>query len=651
MEKINVMLSLRGVRRTTWQSVFLVLLVLISACSGMSRTARIQYPGEVSTEMQQEFNQIEVHYRSRNYDYAFAGYQHYIDSYVYNRLTDESYYKQGKIFFLGARFADAVNKFNSLANKTPNITYQQKALHMVAYAYYKMDRFEDVVKYLREIKHRVLPVELRIQSYSLAVLSAQKSAAVSDFGNYCKFRLLDTYEEHAGENLKELSGRDVISYSEAQTMVESWVDAALTSDQMPSWIRTYPQGPAKAYLDYKVGLSYMQEKQYKKARRSFSKFVRYYPKHKYAPAARKYLAELGGVVNETTDAKGDYKIGLVLPLSGNLESYGMSVLDGVRCGVGDKNVCGAFSGIELVVRDSGTTPASTRVAVESLIQEKVAAIIGPLSGSLAVEAGLIASQYKIPVFPITQYEGLMSQGKYIYQVGFPPKKQIESLVREALSRGYRSFGVFYPDNNYGKTLSELFILEVKNQGGKITAEAQYRRSSPDIYSEVRKLKQSIGRLAAPSGSMGFDALFIPDSYQVINLVVPALEFNSIKGVPLLGTNAWNDPGLTLSLVKNFPGSFFVDLYDSRSGSKRVSDFQQMFSQGFGRQPRVLEAFGYDIAKMIRAIAASRGAQGIQDTLERHYFFEGVTGLKGFEAGVDPVVESHVLNIKAEGIVD
>ncbi len=373
-------------------------------------------------------------------------------------------------------------------------------------------------------------------------------------------------------------------------------------------------------------------------------FLNKYPKNMYAPNAQKMLMELGGPDQSVDLEKANYKVGILVPLTGHHQSYGASVLDGIKCAAGTDNACGPFSGVELVIKDSGETPESVRLAMQDLIDQKVVAIVGPLSGELAIEAGILATGQQIPIFPITQKTGLMSQGDYIYQVGMQPNQQIEALVKSAIDRGHKSFGVFYPNNNYGDTMAKLFVEEVKKNGGRITAQAEFNRTSPDPMGEVRKLKSTIGKMAVPGQGVGFDALFIPDSFQMINTLVSGLEYNELKGMPLLGTNAWNDPGLSRSIVANFPGSFFVDMYDGTDGSKKNEEFREKFNQSFGRSPRVLEAYGYDIMTMIRMAASKGGKSGVAETIRSGLGFSGVTGLKGFKPGQETQFQSTVIKI-------
>jgi ABC-type branched-subunit amino acid transport system substrate-binding protein len=626
-----------------FSNLFILILFLFVACSGGERPSKVSYPGEVTPEMQVEFNKINDQYKRKDYQYAFSGFKNFIEKYTYNRLADEAYYKQGKIFFLTGRHKEASTMFSKLAAKTPDPIYNGKAYHMAGYSLYKTKDYQGALAIFKKARPGVMPAKLRLQFYSLVVLSSRQSETEVDFGNYCLLRLYDLYEEFAGKSLQKLRARDIIDYGKIKNYVNVWMKAPLSSSEFPTWFRHYPGSPARAFIDFKMGKVYFTEKKATKARKALSKFLKYYPKNSFAFEARKMLTALGGALAVGGD-KADYKVGLILPLSGHFESYGMSVLEGVRCAAGYKNLCEDFSGIELVVRDSGLTPASVRLAVEQLVQQKVVAIIGPLSGSLAVEAGMIANRYQIPIFPITQKKGVMEQGEFIFQVGFLPHQQVDALVSEAFSRGHRSFGVFYPNNNYGKTMSELFVAAVRERGGKITAQTEYNRRSPDPYAEVRKLKKMVGRFDKPTSKVGFDAVFIPDSYRLINALVPAFEFQEITGVALIGTNAWNDPSLSELIQTSYPGSFFVDLYNPKGKGRRVNEFVSKFRSSFGHDPRVLEAYGYDILNIIRALASSKGPKKLQQTLMHAYGIDGVTGLKGFK-GDGPVVDSVIIDVK------
>jgi ABC-type branched-subunit amino acid transport system substrate-binding protein len=237
----------------------------------------------------------------------------------------------------------------------------------------------------------------------------------------------------------------------------------------------------------------------------------------------------------------------------------------------------------------------------------------------------------------------MNQSNYVFQFSMQAKQQMAELVSEAISRGHKRFGMFYPNISYGQTLAELFAEEVKSRGGQVIANVEYPRDTFDLFSQTRRLKDELARTA------GIDALFIPDSFKMINALVPALEYSQIKGISLLGTNAWNDAALTLTIADLFPGSFFVDFYDANSTAQAALDFKQRFTAAFGHNPRVLEAYGYDIASYIQEVASQSGSHNIKESVLNGGGYNGVTGVKGFREGEGAIIDPVVMKIRSTGI--
>lgn len=611
-----------------------------------------RYASEVTPEIQEKFDEVDRQYRRRQYDYAYAGYDFIINNFPHTKLTDEALYKQGKIFFLTSRFAESRERFLKLSKESPSKVYQAKGHHMAGYASFRQNNFEQALVDFKFLNASDLPAPLRVQALSLIIESVKRLGRDDEFlGDKALLQLYDVYEDYADRGLKNLKGSYIFSYAATLQKLRTWAGESIAINQLPRWLKSYPQSPSTPYVLFKLGTAYYSSSSPKNARRYFSRLVTKYPKSNLVPPAQKMLTELGGPVETSVASNQSFKVGVLLPLVGRYETYGKAVLDGIRCATGDGSVCGEETGIELIVRDPGFTPDSTQQAINELASLGVVAIIGPVSAELSAEAGIAASEKQIPIFPITQKRKLMEQGSYIFQVGMQPEQQIEALVKEAYSRGARTFAIFAPNNNYGEVMSQIFAEQVKSRGGRITAKAIFNRTSVDTFAEVRKLKNSIGRISSPGKGIGFDALFVPDSYQVINTLLPGFEFNGVKDVMLLGTSAWNDPGLSLAISTKFPKSFFVDLYDPSSDGAKVQDFRERFSGSFGRSPRVLEAYGYDAMMMIRTLVSERGKKGIKSGLDNQRSFSGVTGIRGFEEGVGALVDSKVINIKKDGLSD
>lgn len=623
------------------------MLLLLAACAQVEKVVhkmRARYPVEVTAEMRAQFDLAEFHYRRRHFDEANHFYQEYITRYGHNALTDEAYYKQGKLSFLKRDFQAAISRLETLAKISPSQAYRAKAWHLAGYAAYKMGDYAGSLKYLKKAPEMALPAKLRLQYYSVLINASNASSLELDQARYAALRLYDLYNENA-QSFRYLRAPDLINYTDSKRRVDAWMSEPLSGKKIPLWMRKYPSGPGKAYVDFKIAKAYFEADNQKSARRLLTLFVQSYPKNEYHAAASDMLARLGGPENLPVKKSKDvaFRLGVLAPMGGQRGSYGLSVLQGVKCAVGAEGLCEGNSRVEVVARDSGETGDGVKQALNELKSAGVVAVVGILPGELAVEGALAASEQKLPLFMISQKSKLMQQGDHVFQMGLTTEQQVAELVKAARDRGHKSFAVFYPSIRYGITMADLFSKEVGAQGGRVVVKTPYERRTPDLFAEARKLKTD----ARLSGGASFDAIFIPDTYSAVNALVGALEFNGIKGMALLGTNTWNHPGLSSRRIEEvFPGSFFVDLYDAGAGNAENQDFRKRFMASGGQEPQVLQALGYDAAAIVKQIVSAHGERHLYENLSDSISFKGVTGVRGFKMGEGPVIVPHVIELKS-----
>lgn len=630
----------------------LIVICMVSAalagCTQMERVVtkmRPRYAAEVTPVMRREFDLAEFHYRRRHFDEANHFYQEYIARYPHNALTDEAYYKQGKLHFLKRDYGAAIASFENLAKLSPSQDYRSKAWHLSGYSSYKSGDYAGAVKTLKKVKEASLPAKLRLQYYSVLIRAAKAANEDETLTLKTTLSLFDLYREHASA-LRYLRAPDLINYDESQRLLDAWLMQPLTPKQLPSWLSRYPMGVAKPYVDFKIAKTYFEAGNTKRARRLLTVFVQSYAKHDYHAAAVALLARVGGpetLAVKTRSKETAFRLGVLAPMGGERGGYGASVLQGVKCAVGADGLCGGSSRVEVLVKDSGETGNSVKQAMTELKGASVAAVVGILPGELAVEGSIAASEQKLPLFLISQKSGLMRQSDHVYQMGLTTEQQITELVRAARDRGLKNFAVFFPSIRYGITMADLFVKDVLAQGGKIVVKTPYERRTPDLFAEARKLKND----ARLTGRAAFDAIFIPDTYAAVNALVGALEFNGIKGVPLLGTNTWNHPGLAVDRIESvFPGSFFVDLYDAASKLPENQKFKQDYLQATGQEPQVLQALGYDAAAFIKQLVNENGENHVQKMLATSPSLRGVTGIRGFKSGEGPVIMPLIIDLKS-----
>src|SRR4029453_18285690 len=169
----------------------------------------------------------------------------------------------------------------------------------------------------------------------------------------------------------------------------------------------------------------------------------------------------------------------------------------------------------------------------------------------------------------------------------------------------------------------------------------------------RPFRSRRGPPPAPAGVPGgFDAIFVPDGYRAVGLIAPALAFAGVRGVRLLGTSGWNDPGLLRVGREHVEGAVFTGAVVREGRSPILAEFSERFRGGFGRPPDALAGMGFDAALLVLRGMLDGGAtrDGLRAGL-RAGPLDGVSGTTDFSAGGNAERRPHLLGVEAGGIMD
>jgi ABC-type branched-subunit amino acid transport system substrate-binding protein len=342
------------------------------------------------------------------------------------------------------------------------------------------------------------------------------------------------------------------------------------------------------------------------------------------------------------------KVGVILPLSGKYEQFGQGTLKGMNCAVGAQGGCTDNAPIQLVTRDDGGNAVDAVKAVEDLVNvEKVQIIVGPLSSTSALAAAKRAQELGVVMISLAQKEGIPEVGENIFRFSLTPNQQIKALLLYVTKkRGKNHFGVFYPNNNYGEVFMNKFKESAPSFGADVAASQAYQ-DSKNISDDLRNLKFSVGK-TSPDAPIGFNAIFIPDSYQSILNIAPQLKLSGLENMLLLGTNAWNDTELANRSGGDLGDVLFLDIYFKGSKNPQVKKFVDEFQAAYGQTPTTLEAMGYDIIKFIGHVASRKklkNAEDVRNAIVSVSDYEGATGLRAFASNREARLHPFMLTVR------
>ncbi len=367
----------------------------------------------------------------------------------------------------------------------------------------------------------------------------------------------------------------------------------------------------------------------------------------------------GNVMGATAGEKqvGSFAVAYVLPLTGEYGPYGNKVLDAIKLAVGASG-SNSSSSITLIVEDSKSNPKVARQAVSRLAKRKdVICIVGPLGSNESLDAAKEAQKQHIPMVTLTQKEGITDVGDYIFRHFLTRPTQIKGLVQYAIvDMGLKKFAILYPDDYYGSEMEQLFRNEALSRGGVIVRAKSYAAAQTDFGDEI---KMVTGATVIPGDEpedshevfkpvIDFDALFIPDSYTKINMIVPQLIFYNLKGFRLLGVSGWNSPELLKGSGEYAEGALFVDGFSKNSFHREAQDFIDLFYIAYSREPEMLEALAYDTAAIVTGIVRDgqfETRDQFRDRLLQLKDFRGATGKTSFAGTRDARKDVFFLMVK------
>ncbi len=557
--------------------------------------------------------------------------------------------RQGEIDFRQEHYREAASRFQQVINQFPVWPEGDEARLWLLRCYLSLERFNDAVETGRSLTNYLSK-------------SSQKAAAAEVVGD------AQAAQEKYAEAVRWYVKAYELAGEEEHLVLTEKIDAALENldrELVMALLAEYPDGFPNLRLQTRLIEVDMDKGQLGAAKQQLLALIEEQPQNPLVETWKEMAEKIEEWlrVDMTT-------VGCVLPISGRYRAYGDRVLRGLLMAAQDLQSQSASAGeIQLVIRDSASDPDMAVAAVRDLVlDQRVAAIIGPLSRVAAEAAAEEAQNLWVPIITLTQKQGVNNIGPFVFRSFLSNEQQTKALVEYAvLQLGYRRFAMLSPNDSYGTRLVQLFWDELDRLGAEVRGVEFYDPSQTDFADQIKKLvglyyprpeseitdesrdaratrnmtKES--ELAAPPAEpteeellpiVDFEAIFIPDGYSQVGLIAPQLAYYDVTGIKMLGTNLWNSPELVEMAAPYLQGSIFVDGFFAGSSMPLTSQFVLRYQQFFGENPGYPEALAYDTMRLLARALNQPGVTSrplLRDALLAIHDFPGVAGT----ASVDP----------------
>lgn len=283
------------------------------------------------------------------------------------------------------------------------------------------------------------------------------------------------------------------------------------------------------------------------------------------------------------------KIGAILSTTGPFAPFGNDSLPGAQVYVEEINAKGGINGrpLELIHVDDESKPENSVTAAKRLIQQdKVVAIIGPVSQAVTSAAMPVIDEARIPSLSCNCTYGPIKPFQF---TAFPSIGMMGNQAEFAKSQGIGEVAVIAQAGPLADTIKATNVPDLEAAGIKVSMFEQFQATDTDLTPVLAKVRSAGAKqvyvaasgVQAATAAKNFKQMNFPGNYwtfagnaneSFINLVGDAGDVVTLAGTKIL---------------------VYEQLPDSDPSKARLADFARRYKAKTGKEPGTYAAFFYD----------------------------------------------------------
>ncbi|MDO9194866.1 ABC transporter substrate-binding protein [Rhodoferax sp.] len=331
-----------------------------------------------------------------------------------------------------------------------------------------------------------------------------------------------------------------------------------------------------------------------------------------------------------------FKIGLILPMTGQQASTGRQIEAAARLYMAQNGDTVAGKKIELIVKDDTSIPDVTkRMAQELVVNDKVNVLAGFGITPSALATAPIATQAKTPMVVMAAATSSITQASpYIVRTSFTLPQAAVAMGDWAPKNGIKKVVTLVSDYGPGIDAEKYFKERFIFNGGQVTESLRVPLRGPDFAPFLQKVRD-----AKP------DALFVfVPSGAGAAVMKQFLERGMDKaGIKLIGTGDITDDDQLNDMGEGALGVVTSHHYAAAHPSAMNKKFVEAFGKANkGMRPNFMAVGGYDGMRVIyEALKITKGAGGGDALLAamKGQIFESPRGPMFIDAQTRDVVQN------------
>ena len=338
-----------------------------------------------------------------------------------------------------------------------------------------------------------------------------------------------------------------------------------------------------------------------------------------------------------------FKIGLILPMTGQQASTGRQIEAAARLYMAQHGDTVAGKKIELIIKDDAATPDVTkRLAQELVVNDKVNVLGGFGVTPAALAAAPIATQSKTPLVVMAAATSSITEASpFVVRTSFTLPQAAVAMADWAPKNGIKKVVTLVSDYGPGIDAEKFFRERLAFNGGQVTESLRVPLRNPDFapfLQKVRDIKPDALFVFVPSGAGAA-------------VMKQFLERGMDKaGIKLIGTGDLTDDDQLNDMGDGALGVVTSHHYSTAHPSALNKKFVEAFQKANkGMRPNFMAVGGYDGMHVIyEALKAAKATPGANPTGEallaamKGQIFESPRGQMFIDAQTRDVVHNMYL---------
>jgi len=336
-----------------------------------------------------------------------------------------------------------------------------------------------------------------------------------------------------------------------------------------------------------------------------------------------------------TNLTGEVKLGAILPMTGDLKTFGENEKVAAELAVDEVNAFLQASGanwtIKLIVEDTQIRPDICLTKVESLAARGIKLLVGPLSSGeiRAIKAYCDANEI-LAIGSASTAPDLAIVGDYIFR--FCPSDRLgqgPAIGRIIYDDGKRYVIPVTRNDAWGAGLEDAVELKFEGLGGTFLTGIRYDPDAVELSPEAADLADKVSTALADPAINETNLAVLDISFEEVNAfmtacsaypVLKTIKWYGSDGTCVSGAMLWDPDVRDFAMSVEYPGTIFAPTHSDKWEKIRQNGIAQL-----GREP---ESYSYNVYDIVWAYALSllevdaydsEAVKAVLPTVTRNYF--------------------------------